>query len=401
MDQAIQVGIDTSTVMELRQYTLHPGKRDTLIELFEGKFIDEHTALGMPVIGPFRDAGDPNRFVFMRGFRDMPARGRALESFYGGPVWKANREAANATMIDSDNVLMLRPIGDAEASLAKRMTSLMVATIYLLQAPVDDAFVRYFDQHVVPAMVEAGSPPIARFRTEYAENNYPRLPIRTGENAFVWFSAFGSHAEYDRYLARLAGLASWSGEQAELAKRLKSPPVKLQLEPTQTALERHVPPYAYTTELTGDLHDFDFIAGDWTLEHRRLKARGAGSNDWSEFSSASRGQVFLGGVTNVDENHFPTMGWSGMTFRHFDLEKKQWSIYWINTRDGKMQSPVMGGFDGDVGLFYGEDEDGGRPVKVVFRWTKMGPNAARWEQAFSYDGGKSWETNWTNELIRR
>src|SRR5947209_12081023 len=96
-------------IVELRQYTLHPGKRDVLIDLFDGEFIEPQEAIRIKVIGQFRDVDDPDRFVWLRGFRDMASRAKALEDFYGGPVWKAHREAANATMVDSDNVLLLRP----------------------------------------------------------------------------------------------------------------------------------------------------------------------------------------------------------------------------------------------------------------------------------------------------
>jgi len=96
-------------VVELRQYTMHPGKRDVLIDLFDREFIESQEALGIKIIGQFRDLDRPDRFVWLRGFRDMSSRARALTDFYGGPVWKARREAANATMIDSDNVLLLRP----------------------------------------------------------------------------------------------------------------------------------------------------------------------------------------------------------------------------------------------------------------------------------------------------
>src|SRR5260370_12904058 len=96
-------------IVELRQYTLHPGKRDVLIDLLDREFIEPQEALGMRVIGQFRDVDFRDRFVWLRGFHDMPSRGQALQEFYGGPVWKAHREAANATMIDSDNVLLLRP----------------------------------------------------------------------------------------------------------------------------------------------------------------------------------------------------------------------------------------------------------------------------------------------------
>jgi NIPSNAP len=399
MDQAILAPVEASSVVELRQYTLHPGRRDTLMELFEDRFVAGQEEAGIRLHGEFRDAANPDRFVWLRGFQDMPQRARSLEAFYGGPVWKASREAANATMIDSDNVLLLKPV-DAGFSLAKRMTSLMVATIYMLQAPADDAFVRFFNERIEPAMVASGAPPVAKLRSEYAANNFPKLPVREGEHAFAWFAAFDSEEEYRRHLSSLADSKEWRAVAAELEPRLKSAPAQLRLIPTAASLQRNAQPYHYSMQHTGDVHDFDFIAGSWTLTNRRLKARGVGATEWDEFPAQSRGHVLMGGIVNVDEIVFPTKGWAGVTVRTFDVAKRQWSIYWINSREGKITPPQVGGFDGDVGLFYGEDEDGGRPVKVVYRWTKRGANAASWEQAFSYDGGVTWETNWTNELTR-
>jgi NIPSNAP protein len=98
-----------SPIMELRQYTLHPGQRDVLIELFERAFIEAQEAVGATVIGQFRELEDPNRFVWLRGFPDMEKRLAALQAFYGGPVWQEYRDVANATLVDSDNVLLLRP----------------------------------------------------------------------------------------------------------------------------------------------------------------------------------------------------------------------------------------------------------------------------------------------------
>lgn len=120
-------------ILELRQYTLHPGRRDDLISLFEREFVDSQLALGMTLPGLFRDAGDPDRFVWLRGFADMPARKAALEAFYGGPVWKAHRDAANATMIDSDNVLLLKVVRDFAPDV--RAGSPVTATIHYFDAP--------------------------------------------------------------------------------------------------------------------------------------------------------------------------------------------------------------------------------------------------------------------------
>jgi hypothetical protein len=170
-------------------------------------------------------------------------------------------------------------------------------------------------------------------------------------------------------------------------------------EPPRPAATASPPESTYTTERMGDVHDFDFIAGDWTLKNRQLRVRGVGSNQWDEFPATTHGIVFLGGIADVDEISFPTKGFSGPTLRTFNVEKHQWSIYWINSKTGVVFPPVVGGFQGDRGEFYGEDEDGGHPVKVRFIWTKLGADRARWEQAYSPDG-RAWETNWMNELER-
>jgi hypothetical protein len=151
---------------------------------------------------------------------------------------------------------------------------------------------------------------------------------------------------------------------------------------------------------TGDVHDFDWLAGGWTLDNRRLKARGVGSDEWDEFPAVSCGTILLGGIANIDEIHFPTKGWSGVTVRTFDVARRQWSIYWVNSREGVLFPPVVGGFTGNRGEFYGHDTDEGHPVAVRFIWTLQGPDTMHWEQAFSRDGGHTWETNWENTLHR-
>ncbi|TMR91478.1 NIPSNAP family protein [Nonomuraea basaltis] len=181
-------------IYELRQYTMRPGHRDTLIDLFEREFIETQEATGMRVAGSFRNPDAPDTFPWLRAFPDMPARKAALEAFYGGPVWLANRDAANATLIDSDDVLLLHPVGawDPPAwerppvGAAEPPPSLYIATIY----HVEDGFAEFFASEAVPVLAEAGVPPIIRLETEHAENTYPRLPVRTGENVFVWFARF-------------------------------------------------------------------------------------------------------------------------------------------------------------------------------------------------------------------
>jgi len=158
-------------------------------------------------------------------------------------------------------------------------------------------------------------------------------------------------------------------------------------------------PPGYTLTGTGDVHDFDYFAGAWTTHQRRLKERGVGSKDWEEFPATLCMALYLGGMATVDELYFPTKGWSGLTLRTFDLAKHQWSIYWVSSASGKLESPVVGGFEGKHGAFYGEDQDNGGPVKVRYTWEVRDHDHARWEQAFSYDN-KSWETNWTADFVR-
>src|SRR5919106_1412698 len=137
-------------VVELRQYTIRPGQRDVLVELFDREFVESQEAVGMQLIGQFRDLDRPDRFVWLRGFPDMERRQRGLEAFYGGPVWKAHSAAANATMVDVDDVLLLRPPTAAfgfgpqpprPAPGARTPASTVVATICSLDGPVDVAVV--------------------------------------------------------------------------------------------------------------------------------------------------------------------------------------------------------------------------------------------------------------------
>src|SRR5258706_10060967 len=96
-------------VVELRQYTLKPGQRDVLIDLFDRHFVESQESAGMTVIGQFRDRRRADRFVWLRGFPDMETRRKALEAFYDGPIWARHKSDANDTMVDSNDVLLLKP----------------------------------------------------------------------------------------------------------------------------------------------------------------------------------------------------------------------------------------------------------------------------------------------------
>ena len=181
-------------IVELRQYTLHPGGREVLIDLFDREFVEPQEDLGMAVLGQFRDLDRPDRFVWLRGFVDMDARAEALGRFYGGPVWAAHRDVANATMIDFDDVLLLCPVAaDAGFPAGRRPP---------------------------PGSVEP------------AENTFPALPVRTGEHVFACFTRFADPAAAADHRRRLAALPAWPSAQAALAEHHTGDVQHLRLAPT-------------------------------------------------------------------------------------------------------------------------------------------------------------------------
>jgi quinol monooxygenase YgiN len=211
-------------IVELRQYTLVPGRREELIELFEREFVETQEAAGITLLGLFRDLGDPDKFVWLRGFPDMPTRAEALARFYGGPAWRRHRTQANATMIDSDDVLLLRPVGD----LPRSAGGPVCATIYSSGALFSDAFADFFDQRMRPLLAAAGATPLAVLSTEYAENTFPALPVREGEHTFVWLTAA---TDYER---RLAADGRWRDEVLPILRaELLGVPQTLHLAPTR------------------------------------------------------------------------------------------------------------------------------------------------------------------------
>lgn len=235
-------------VLELRQYTLRPGQRDVLIELFDREFIETQEAEGMRILGQFRDLDNPDRFVWLRGFQDMPGRARSLGAFYGGPAWKAQSKAANATMVDIANVLLLRPARPASGFSLEQLhrpapgstevpKRLLIGTIYYFDESPGNDFLDFFEREVAPLLSEAGASILGRFVTESSPNTFPALPVREGEHVFVFFSAFRDGTAYEQYLAKLARSPRWNdGVGKALSSRLKRPPEILRLSPTARSL---------------------------------------------------------------------------------------------------------------------------------------------------------------------
>ncbi|MER8046839.1 NIPSNAP family protein [Streptomyces sp. NPDC094032] len=239
---------DHPSVIELRQYTLRPGRREELIELFDREFIETQEETGMIVLGQFRDLDDPDRFVWLRGFADMEARREALSGFYGGPVWAAHGPQANDTMVDSDNVLLLKP---APSWSGLTMTP---ADRPRPGTPAPDRFVAatlwHFPQGthdgpdlirnaLVPLLRETGPAPFAVLTTEPSPNTFPRLPVRTDENVVAVLTSYPDETAHHRHLAAATALPAVRDEILPAVERAQTTgPQVLRLAPTGRSLMR-------------------------------------------------------------------------------------------------------------------------------------------------------------------
>jgi quinol monooxygenase YgiN len=237
-----------SPIVELRQYDLHPGARDTLVDVFDTHLIEGQEAEGIAVIGQFRDLDNPDSFVWLRGFTDMESRRKALEAFYTGPVWLKHRDAANPTMIRFDNVLLLRPaaaesgfaldIADRPAPGAAGMAGGLV-TINIIGVHGDAAeFAAWHRENMQPILRKAGAEIVASLVTENAENTYPALPVRKDKQVLVIVTRFTDAAALDRFRAALAALPEWAAASKAAAAFVEGPPQAFRLEPTARSLLR-------------------------------------------------------------------------------------------------------------------------------------------------------------------
>lgn len=231
-------------VVELRQYTLRPGQRERLATLFDRELVESQEALGIVLPGQFRDLDDPDRFVWLRGFADMEARGQALAAFYGGPVWQAHREQANATMIDSDDVLLLRPWQAFDLAGLRRPVpgeagpaGRIAAMVCPIDADRGPALARAFVEEVRPWLAARGLAVLASGLSETAPNNFPRLPVRENEPVFAWFAACDMSQAAPPWPATLLAEATANPLQS-WARGLAGTPQQLRLAPTPRSLWR-------------------------------------------------------------------------------------------------------------------------------------------------------------------
>lgn len=226
-------------VIELRQYKLVAGVRDDFVGLFDAKFVDSQEALAMRIVGQFRDHDDSVRFTWIRGFTDMAAREKGLNAFYFGPVWQANRDAANPMLDDNDNVLLLKPAAPglgfgpaAPRAHGDAGGAVQVMIEYLWKLP-DEGFATLFADEMKPALEAGGVDVVAAYVPLGEPNNFPRLPIRDDRKLLVWVVRGDSHAAIDTALARVHSSVRWRDRVARpLHEAEERPPQVLRLDPT-------------------------------------------------------------------------------------------------------------------------------------------------------------------------
>lgn len=149
--------------------------------------------------------------------------------------------------------------------------------------------------------------------------------------------------------------------------------------------------------------DWHWLLGNWDVRHRRLKERLVGDTHWQEFAGKSAAWSTLDGLGTIDDNliELPGGTYRGLGIRAFDGGAGTWAIWWLDgRRPTRIDPPVKGRFDGDEGTFVGTDVLDGRPITMRFRWHDIHGARPWWEQAFSADGGASWEVNWRNWFTR-
>lgn len=148
------------------------------------------------------------------------------------------------------------------------------------------------------------------------------------------------------------------------------------------------------------VHDFDFQAGDWRVHHRVKRPSG----DWFEFDGTCSNRPVLGGAANVEDNRFdkPTGVTRGVALRAYDPKSARWAIWWVDGRNpfGPLDPPVIGRFDHGVGTFYSDGTLDGKPMRTRYTWSQITKTSAHWEQAYSFDAGKTWDTNWVMDFRR-
>jgi hypothetical protein len=169
--------------------------------------------------------------------------------------------------------------------------------------------------------------------------------------------------------------------------------------PSKAAARADTPVIAPTRD---GQRDFDFLFGTWKVHVRRLKNPLRGSNEWYEMSGTSVVRPIWGGKANIEEvqSDGPNGHMEAVMVRLYSPASRQWALYWANQKSARFDVPTVGEFKDGRGEFYDQELYEGRSILVRFVWSDIKPSSVHFEQAFSADGGKTWEVNWLAQCTR-
>lgn len=200
-------------VIELRNYVLRPGSRERFTHLFESNFMESQNVLGGYILGEFRLKGEPDHFFWIRGFRDMTARGKMLPAFYHGPVWKQHREEANGMLLNNDNVYLLRPLKPFNSN--ELLHKGIVVLDYYIANCKRDRLITLFTDSLQPLQQKSGITHTTLWVSELTENDFPALPVFQNKDLLVSITLYKNEAEYRSKMRRLRKMTG-PGLQADL-----------------------------------------------------------------------------------------------------------------------------------------------------------------------------------------
>ena len=185
-------------VIELRNYLLKPGTRDSFIEYFKDHFVESQNILGAYTPGLFRVKGEDDRFFWIRGFDTIQERSRFLPAFYGGEIWKEFGPAANDMMLEWHNVHLIKPLANNNNSFPQGK-ELFVIDYYKAKDKQLDELIDLFNTEYIP-LLNKWNINAALWVSEMQENDFPRLPVYQDENLLVVIISYNNELEYESIL---------------------------------------------------------------------------------------------------------------------------------------------------------------------------------------------------------
>lgn len=144
--------------------------------------------------------------------------------------------------------------------------------------------------------------------------------------------------------------------------------------------------------------DFAFLTGEWTIRNRRRTEAESGA--WDTFDGEATVVSAMGGMASIEDLRIPARGFFGMGVRVYHVHAGVWADHWVSGKNGVVNEPMLGKFEGGVGTFTAEETSDGKSILARGVWDRVTPGSCRWHQATSTDGGATWDVSWEMDWTR-